>query len=128
MMRLSIKFFLLIIDEILIGGFLIFLLYSFGWDWWSYGLVIIILVTIIIFMAYIFLPQLRKPVTGTEGMIGRTGITADVLDPVGTISMKGELWSAESIDGRIEKGEKIIVEKVNGLELLVKKLKTNNKS
>lgn len=121
-MRNSIKFFLIILDEILIGTFLIFLLYSFGWDWWSYGLVIVILVSIIAFIAYIFLPQLKKPVTGAEGMIGRTGTTMDVLDPVGTISIKGELWTAESIDGRIEKGEKIIIGRVEGLILLVKKL------
>ena len=126
-MRQLIKFIIIITDEILIGAILIFLMYSFNWDWWSYGLVIIILVTIITFIAYIFLPQLKKPVTGTEGIIGRIGITSEVLDPAGTISIKGELWSAESINGRIEKGEKIIVEKVDGLELLVKKMKTNNK-
>ena len=125
-MRQLIKFLIIITDEILIGAFLIFLMYSFNWDWWSYGIVIIILIAIITFFAYIFLPQLKKPVTGTEGMIGRTGITVDVLDPVGTISMKGELWTAESIDGRIEKGEKIIIDKIDGLELFVKKLKTNN--
>ena len=125
-MRQLIKFIIIITDEILIGAFLIFLMYSFNWDWWSYGIVIIILIAIITFIAYIFLPQLKKPVTGTEGMIGRTGITVDVLDPVGTISMKGELWTAESIDGRIEKKEKIIIDKIDGLELFVKKLKTNN--
>ncbi|MCK5031513.1 MAG: NfeD family protein, partial [Thermoplasmatales archaeon] len=40
--------------------------------------------------------------------------------------IRGELWSAESTDNMIDRGEKIVVEKVNGLNLLVKKLKKDN--
>ncbi|UCD14139.1 MAG: NfeD family protein [Thermoplasmatales archaeon] len=125
-MRQSVKFLLIITDEILIGGFLIFLLYYFGLDLWIYGSIFVIFVAIISFMAYVFLPQLKKPVTGPEGMIGQTGIAMEMLNPIGTVRIKGEIWTAESIDGRVEKGEKIVVEKLNGLELVVKKLKTNN--
>ena len=125
-MRQSVKFLLIITDEILVGVFLIFLLYYFGLDLWIYGLLIVIFIAIIAFMVYIFLPQLKKPLTGAEGLIGLTVMTTETLNPIGMVRIKGELWSAESINGRIKKGEKIEVEKVNGLQLLVKKFKTNN--
>lgn len=123
-MRQSIKFLLIITDEILIVGVLIFLINYLDLDLWVYGLLVLILVTIIIFMAYIFIPQLKKPLTGTEGMIGKPGITTEELNPIGMVKIKGELWTAESIDGLIGGGEKIVVKEVNGLELLVKKLKS----
>lgn len=125
-MRQSIKFLLIITDEILIGGFLIFLLYYFGLDLWVYGLLLVIIGAILIFMPYIFLPQLKKPVTGAEGMIGRTGVAVETLNPTGMVRIRGELWSAESLDNKIEKGEKVVVENLNGLNLLVKKLQTSN--
>ncbi len=120
------KFLLIIGDELLIGCFLIFLLYYFGVDIWVFGLVTVILAALITFIAYIFLPLLKKPVTGTEGMIGMTGVVVETLNPQGMIRIRGELWSAESTDNMIDRGEKIVVEKVNGLNLLVKKLKKDN--
>ena len=92
-------------------------------DIWVFGLVIVILATLIIFIAYIFLPQLKKPVTGAEGMIGMTGVAMETLNPEGMVRIKGELWSAESTGNMVDRGEKIVVEKVNGLSLRVKKLK-----
>jgi membrane-bound serine protease (ClpP class) len=127
-MRQKVKFLLIIADEILIGSFLILLLFHFKWDYRSYVLVLIFLLVIIIFIAYIFLPQLKKPVTGTEGMIGLTGETIEELNPIGTVRIKGEFWTAESIEGRIEQGIKIIVQNVDGLELKVKKYLKSNKN
>ena len=91
MMRQSIKFLLMIMDELLIGSFLIFLLYYFGIDLWVYGLLIVIVGAVLIFMGYIFLPQLKKPVTGAEGMIGLTGRAIETLNPNGTVRIRGEL-------------------------------------
>jgi len=110
----------------LIGCFLIFLLYHFGVDIWVFGVVIVILAALITFIAYIFLPHLKKPVTGAEGMVGMTGVVVETLNPEGMVRIRGELWSAESTDNMIDRGEKIVVEKVNGLNLLVKKLKKDN--
>lgn len=121
-MRLLTKFLLIITDELLVGCFLIFLLYHFSVDIWVIGLAIVILASLIIFIAYIFLPHLKKPATGAEGMIGMTGVVMETLNPEGMVKIKGELWSAESTDNMINRGEKIVVEKVNGLILLVKKL------
>ncbi len=125
-MRSLTKFLLIIIDELLIGCFLIFLLYHFGVDIWVFGVVIVILAALITFIAYIFLPHLKKPVTGAEGMVGMTGVVVETLNPEGMVRIRGELWSAESTDNMIDRGKKIVVEKVNGLNLLVKKLKKDN--
>lgn len=64
----------------------------------------------------------RKPVTGSEGLIGLEGVAnTDVTKDKGMVLLHGELWSAYS-DEPISKGEKIIVEAVSGLKVKVKKL------
>ena len=123
-MRTFIKFLLIIIDDVLIGVFVIFLLFYFGVNIWLSVILIIILVVILIFAIYVFLPQLKKPITGVEGMIGKTGVVVEGLNPNGMVRIRGELWNAESINNKIiGRGEKIVVEKINDLNLLVKKLK-----
>ena len=126
-MRKSLKFILLIMDEVLIVCLVIFLFIYFGVNLYVVGILTVILVLIVAFIAYIFLPQLKRPVTGVEGMIGLSGITLETLDPVGQVRLKGELWNAESINGTIKKGERIVVEKVNNLNLVVKRLNSDEK-
>ncbi len=63
----------------------------------------------------------RKPVTGTEGLLGEEGIArTDITSDGGTALVHGEIWQAFS-DERIEKGEKIIVDEVKGLSIKVRK-------
>jgi len=100
----------------------VFLFFYFGVDLYLIGVLTVILVLLVAFIAYIFLPQLKTPVTGVEGMIGLSGISLETLEPVGRVKIKGELWNAESINGTINKGERIVVEEVNNLKLIVKKL------
>jgi membrane-bound serine protease (ClpP class) len=64
----------------------------------------------------------RKPVTGSEGLIGLEGIAnTDITKTSGMVLLHGELWSAYS-DEPISKGEKIVVESVSGLKVKVRKL------
>jgi membrane-bound serine protease (ClpP class) len=49
------------------------------------------------------------------------GVSESVLDPEGTVSIHGELWSAEC-DERIEKGERIKVVGVDNLKVKVTKI------
>jgi membrane-bound serine protease (ClpP class) len=121
-MRKSTLFFLLIIDEVLIVAFFIFLSIYYNLNIQIAVILTIVLVIIVGFIAYIFLPQLKKPVTGVEGMIGLSGITLETLEPAGKVKIKGEIWNAESINGKINEGDKIVVEKVNHLKLVVKKI------
>jgi membrane-bound serine protease (ClpP class) len=46
---------------------------------------------------------------------------------MGRVKIKGEIWNAESINGKINKGNRIVVEKVNNLKLIVKKLNSDKK-
>lgn len=61
-----------------------------------------------------------KVVTGAEGLIGALGIAHSELNPEGTVMVHGEIWNAES-DGKIEEGEQVVIEKVEGLKVKVKK-------
>jgi membrane-bound serine protease (ClpP class) len=61
-----------------------------------------------------------KAISGAEGLVGETGVVKKALDPEGSVYVHGELWNAEC-DGTIAEGEKVVVEKVNGLKVKVKK-------
>lgn len=65
--------------------------------------------------------QRRKVVTGVEGLIGAIGQSLNVLDPSGTVMLQGEIWNAESIAGKIDQGEKVVVRAMKSLKLYVEK-------
>ncbi len=65
--------------------------------------------------------QHRRPVTGKEGLVGKPAVVRRVLDPTGMVLAKGELWNATSESGQIELGEEVIVTKIEGLKLRVRK-------
>jgi membrane-bound serine protease (ClpP class) len=65
----------------------------------------------------------RKPVTGTEELVGMEGVArTDITQDGGTISLHGELWAAYA-EQPIAKGNKVVVETVSGLTLKVHKSK-----
>jgi membrane-bound serine protease (ClpP class) len=66
--------------------------------------------------------QRRKPSTGTEGIIGEIGETISNLDPEGQVSIHGEIWNAESIEGPISNSTKVRVTQVSNLKLMVRKI------
>ncbi len=65
--------------------------------------------------------QRRKPTTGLEGLINETGVTITELSPEGSIKVHGEIWKAESSEGTIPAGNKIIVTGISNLKLKVKR-------
>jgi len=75
--------------------------------------------TILIGLAY--KAYKRKPITGSEGLVGSYGIAdTDITREGGRVTIHGEIWSSYSEDA-IDKGNRIIVEEVSGLKLKVKK-------
>ena len=66
--------------------------------------------------------QRRKPATGPEGIIGEIGRTLTKLSPSGEITVHGEFWKAESLEGEIKKGESVEVIDISNLKLKVKKV------
>jgi membrane-bound serine protease (ClpP class) len=63
--------------------------------------------------------QKAKVTTGEKAFIGKTGITLNTLDPIGTIRIYGEIWKAESVAGTIKEGQKVRVTEVEGLKVFV---------
>ena len=68
--------------------------------------------------------QRRKGVTGIEGLIGVKGEAFTELEPIGTVIVKGEIWNAESLAGKMRKGEKIMVRQMKNLKLFVEPIVT----
>ncbi len=78
-----------------------------------------------LFVLGIGLRALRlKPVTGREGLVGEIGESLETLDPSGTVWVHGERGRAESVTGKISKGEKVRVAEINHLKLRVESIKT----
>ena len=63
----------------------------------------------------------EKPETGPESLIGREGIALTDIRKRGKVSVHSEVWDAYSTS-IIKEGEIIVIEEVDGLKLLVKKL------
>jgi len=61
----------------------------------------------------------RRPMTGSESMVGRFAVARSVLGPEGQVQVDGEIWSAVSEGGAIPVGEKVRVTAVEGLTLKV---------
>jgi membrane-bound serine protease (ClpP class) len=67
--------------------------------------------------------QRKKPVTGSEGIIGEIGTAISNIKPLGKVRVHGEFWNAECKDEVINKGDEVEVISVNHLTLVVKKRK-----
>ncbi|HCG76968.1 MAG: serine protease [bacterium (Candidatus Ratteibacteria) CG_4_10_14_3_um_filter_41_18] len=83
-----------------------------------------------IFSAFLFLFVLffainahrKKVTTGKEGLIGEIGEARTEFNPTGKLYVHGEYWNGRVLDDSIKKGEKVKVIKIDGRELLVKKV------
>jgi len=66
------------------------------------------------------LPALRRrPPVGPGRLWGADGVAVTDLTPVGTVKVRGETWTAESMCGRLPAGAPIEVMEVDGLRLRV---------
>jgi membrane-bound serine protease (ClpP class) len=65
--------------------------------------------------------QLRKPVTGGEGMIGKRGIAVTAVHREGKVLIDGEYWNATS-DQTIDDGKSIKVLGLKGLSLVIEEV------
>lgn len=90
----------------------------------SLGVIIPLVVSTALFFAFVvgagLKAQKRKVDSGEQGMIGAEGIALSTLNPSGQVKIHGEMWNAESIDGKITKDSKIVVTAIHGLLLKVK--------
>ncbi|MEO6682901.1 MAG: nodulation protein NfeD [Ginsengibacter sp.] len=70
--------------------------------------------------------QQAKPVSGGNTFIGKIAKTIVPLDPIGHVKILGETWKAESLSGKINENETVIIEDIKGLTLYVKSLPENS--
>lgn len=88
------------------------------------GVAIVVACFLIFVIGAIIRGQRRRKATGAEGMIDGVAVARTPLDPMGTVLAKGELWTAATEGEKVERGEEVIITKVEGLKLwVIKKLK-----
>jgi len=84
-----------------------------------------VVVTTVLFFVFVLgaaiRAQRRKPVTGSEGLVGEHGVALTDLAPSGRVFVHGEYWEADAED-RIDKGAKVIVDRVEGMRLRVRRV------
>lgn len=72
-------------------------------------------------MSIAFKARRNKKVSGSDGLIGETGVAQTALSPRGKIFVHGELWDAVS-SCDVSAGQSVVVRRVNGLLLQVEPL------
>ncbi len=65
--------------------------------------------------------QKRKPITGTQGLLKTIGEALTDLNPTGEVRIHGEIWKAESSEGKIEATSPVEVIEIKNLKLIVKR-------
>ena len=89
--------------------------------WLTWGLVSLWVIKDILMFPFVWSAYKRSPSGGGQSLVGTEGIAEERLAPSGYVRLHDELWQAE-VTGRgtpIEKGERVMVQGVNGLTLLV---------
>lgn len=114
------------IVSLLIGSMMLIRTTS-GLELAKISLAVIYSATVITTLFFLFIiglglkAQKRKIVTGREGLDGLTGIAMDNLSPNGVVMLEGEIWNAESVDGEIQKGERVRVREMKDLKVYVER-------
>ena len=83
----------------------------------------VVLLAIILFLGvltYVIRAQLAKVKTGSEGLVGETGVARTDIAPSGKVFVHGELWDAIS-EEPLRAGEQVKVVGVTGMTVKVKR-------
>ena len=64
----------------------------------------------------------RRAASGVETLVGRSATVVTTLAPEGQVRLDGEIWSARSTAGLLERGTEVRVRAVTGLVLEVVRL------
>jgi membrane-bound serine protease (ClpP class) len=80
---------------------------------------------LIFLMGYLWRAQGRKAVSGAEQLIGSEAVVLDWQDGEGYVWAQGERWHARG-DRKFDSGEKLIIQRLDGLTLIVSAEKCNS--
>ena len=88
-------------------------------------LIALILIGLVAFAAVTIIWGIRahrfKVAAGSEELIGRTAEVKVALTPKGMVFIDDERWTAVSESGQIEPGEDVVITRIDGLVLYVKR-------
>ena len=86
------------------------------------GLVTLWMVKYVVVFSFVWRAYDKPRPGDVTSLIGTQGIAEERLDPAGYVRVHGELWRAEVIGKTmaIEKGKTVLIERADGLTLLVK--------
>jgi membrane protein implicated in regulation of membrane protease activity len=89
---------------------------------WVIGLAVLWLIKYVFVFSFVWRAYDRPRPGDVTSLIGTQGIAEERLDPSGYVRVHGELWRAEVIGKTmaIEKGQTVLIERADGLTLLVK--------
>ena len=115
---------LALLDDIAVLAVIVFILWIFDVELSIPVIVVLVLAlgTFVFIIHRAVIPAIRRrKISGAEGMIGATGIVTQPLKPKGIVKIRDEYWKATCIDGDADTGEDIEVQRINGLNLEVRK-------
>jgi membrane-bound ClpP family serine protease len=91
-------------------------------DAWLIVIIAICAAAFIVFVVQrVVLAHRRRVAAGREELVGQTAEVEVTLEPKGVVLVEGELWAAILEKGRAEQGEEVVITRVEGLKLYVKK-------
>jgi membrane-bound serine protease (ClpP class) len=68
-----------------------------------------------------------RPVSGVDALIGVTGVAQTDVAPSGVVRVRGEDWSAYVEQGRVAKGERIRVRRIDSVRLVVEPVESDGR-
>ncbi len=109
----------------MLDDILIYLLFKNIYDWKVnliyFGLGATIVLALNLGLAFAVFKIMRKrPTTGQQGMFGKKGVVLKTKKGEYRVCVQGEIWKSESPD-KLKVGDKVVVDSVDGLSLIVKK-------
>lgn len=88
------------------------------------ALVIFLFMLFVITVIILILLKKRQVVKGMDDYTDMSAVVKVDLAPDGQVLLLGEIWNAESLEGDIKAGERVIVKDKKGLTLFVEKIKS----
>lgn len=118
---IHLKALILLLDEILIGSVIIFVLWELGIPipFWVYILAGLVCATVYWLLYRILSRQDKKSPAGYGSMIGLKGKSITSLNPQGLVRVQGEMWKAVSKCGVVGEGVDVVIEDLQDLTLIV---------
>jgi len=87
------------------------------------GVTAVLLGFFLVIVTAVLRSRRRRVVTGREGLIGASGVVRREIEPgqPGIVLVQGELWQAVAPEGRLNLGERVVVQALDGLLLTVRR-------